>query len=61
MKGECKMTREAYELLMEILDQRREEHHDNGDYDTAWTYGNVQEMIRLAQQDKLDCLGQYGH
>lgn len=55
------MTKEAYDLLMEILGQRCDEHEERGDHNTAWTYGNVREMVRLAQLDKLDCLGQYMH
>lgn len=55
------MTKKAYEMLMEILEQRCDEHREHGDTDTAWTYGNVREMIRLAQLDMLDCLAQYMH
>ena len=55
------MTKEAYEMLMEILAQRADEYEERGDHDTAWTYGNVREMVRHAQHDDLECLRQYYH
>lgn len=52
------MTKEAYELLMKILEKRAEQQEGT---DAGWVYRNVKDMVELAQQDNLECLSQYDY
>lgn len=52
------MDKNAYELLMDILGKRSDRYKDT-DPDMSWVYGNVREMVRLAQLGYTEELRQY--